>query len=177
VILSISELQEFNELHNQTILDALFVEAAGGIVEDYLGFPVEAADYPGREYSGDNSRVLFLGYQPIQGVSEILINGEPVADLSELKLGDSWIYLPSGFSRGVMNIAVSFRAGYEEGEIPAVMKLTALRIAGILAKESGGNIGINSVTDPASGSRTYQEIKFGKYLSLLAKYRITYRDR
>lgn len=177
MILTAAELKEYNQAHDDSTLNDLFISAAQDIIENFLGYGVEETFYVDRLYSGDGTCILFLGKQPISAVDSVKIDGAVMPGLDELKVQDDYIYHEDGFPAGIQNISVTFTAGWAAGEIPNVIKLTALRIAGILKKESNGNIGINSVTDPASGSRTFQEIRFGKYLSLLAKYRINYQDR
>jgi methylmalonyl-CoA mutase cobalamin-binding subunit len=81
--------------------------------------------------------------------------------------------LESSFTEGTNNILVSYTAGYADEDIPGVIKLTILRIAGLMLVETGGNIGATSKSFDMGGSRTFVNTKdYAPYLKVLDTIRI-----
>jgi hypothetical protein len=142
----------------------------------------------------------FLNYDPNESVRDeffdsiggirLALNAKPIAEIAAVsfRLSGSWVaqdvaaffirgqylFLSSGdFPNGEATVHVVYRAGYAPAEIPGIMKITALRIAGVLAAESDGNIGITSKSFGDSGSRVFLNSKFDRYLEPLEDYRIT----
>ena len=69
------------------------------------------------------------------------------------------------------NIIVTFTAGFST-DLPAVIKLTVLRIAAILQTESNNNIGISGKSF-MDGSRTFMNFtNYDKYLISCSKYKL-----
>jgi hypothetical protein len=80
--------------------------------------------------------------------------------LSDSEYGSSVISGGSAVSKGA-------------GDMPAIFKQTALRIAALLATEADNNIGVTSKQFGDSGSRTFLNYtNFDKYLFPLSKYKL-----
>ncbi len=151
-------------------LKNLYLESALIIVEKYLKYPLAKGDYI-KSFSGSGFKSISLGTKKINTVSNVTIDGETV-DITNIKIDQDIIYLDDQiFFEGFLNISVSFNAGYEANELPALIRITILRIAGILSNEEKGKVGIQSVSDSKTGSRTFMEIRFNKYLKILEPYR------
>ena len=112
---------------------------------------------------------IVKNFKPIQEIKSIKINGNE-ENIENYFFRNGSIFIKNGNLKNG-NYEVSFVAGFEE--IPAIIKLTILRIAGILQTESNGNIGITSKSFSESGNRTFvNTTNFDKYLILLSDYRI-----
>ena len=106
--------------------DKQFTQMLAGIsaaVETYLERKIEAADYTER-YNGNGKDRLVLNPYPVQAVTSVRINGR-AADGWDF---DDWLLMrPHGFDKGLRNVEVRYRAGYET--VPADIAEAVLEIA------------------------------------------------
>lgn len=143
----------------------LFIGSAQNIVENYLGYEVESKEYT-KHFELHSSNVIKVGVKNITVVSEITVDGAPV---EYYYIDDDKIILKQPVISD--NIIIRFTAGFGE-DLPAVIKLTVLRIAAILQTESNNNIGISGKSF-IDGSRTFTNFtNFDRYLIACSKYKL-----
>ena len=160
---------------DQASLRATYASAASEIIKDFLGFdPNEEARVEYFDSTG-LSRIS-LEAKPITAITkvEFLESGSWVEKpLAEFFIRDHFLYRASmPFSSGEASIRVSFTAGYAVADVPGIMKMTALRIGGVLAAEQDGNIGVSSKASQDTGTRVFLNSRFDRYLEPLENYRI-----
>lgn len=143
----------------------LFIGAAQNIVENYLGYEIESKEYI-KHFELHSSNVIKCEVKNITAVSEITIDGTLVEDYY---IDNDKIILKQPVISD--NIIVKFTAGFST-DLPAVIKLTVLRIAALLQTESNNNIGISGKSF-MDGSRTFTNFTdFSKYLIQCSKYKL-----
>lgn len=169
MIITIEDLQKFTNVYPEDTnsQQGLFVESACNIIANYLHYEPEEKAYT-FFIDGTGEKEIQVLAQPITEIKRIEVDGV----IQEGCFFDrNCIFSSIPFPKGKRNIKVILTAGYKE--IPAIIKLTALRIAGILQTESNNNIGINSKSFQDSGTRTFiNTTNFDKYLLQIADYRI-----
>lgn len=151
-------------------LQELYIQSAEDILFNYLGYDPTAQNYR-RVFNGNGESYLRLGVKPIWLVAEVII-GNAAQDLANITFDNDTIYFLNGkFPEGKGNITVDFSAGYTK--IPAIMKMTVLRIATLLQSEGDSNIGISSKSFEDSGTRVFQNYtNYDKYLIQCSKYKL-----
>ena len=143
----------------------LFIGAAQNIVENYLGYEIEAKEYI-NHFSLHSSNIIKCGVKNITAVKEITIDGTLV---DGYYIDDDKIILKNPVISD--DIIVTFTAGFT-ADLPAVIKLTILRIAALLQTESNNNIGISGKSF-MDGSRTFTNFTdYSKYLIQCSKYKL-----
>lgn len=163
-----SYIQYFDD--DKSISDLLeeYLLTAQGIVENYLGYPLEVTEYK-RFYSGTGQDRIYLDVAPIQEVSSIKVNDTEL-DLEDLIIEKDSIISANGkpiFPSGLNNIEIEFRAGYTDDESGALVRSVIMRIAALLWTEGNGNIGITGRSG-ADGSKTFVSFSnYDKYLKEL----------
>ncbi|TAH55199.1 MAG: hypothetical protein EWM51_03705 [Treponema sp.] len=160
---------------DQTGTRQVYAQAASEIVRDFLRYDPNEKEYVSY-FDGSGTKSISLGIKPVSVVAsvEVLEGGiwviKPVA---EFYVREHFLYWSTlAFPAGDANIRVTFTAGYAAIDIPGVMKITALRIGGVLASEQDGNIGITSKSFGETGSRVFINSRFDRYLEPLETYRI-----
>jgi hypothetical protein len=166
------QLQQYtsNVPEDTDTMQDVYCSAACDIVTDYLGYSPESTDYK-EVLDGNGTKQLQLCAKPVTEVKSVKIDGMD-CDVTAFTVQGRYLYRTDGavFSDDERNIVVTYTAGYEN--VPGIIVMTALRIAGLLQTESGNNIGITSKTFGDEGSRTFYKTKFDDYLVPLEKYRI-----
>ena len=171
MIITIEDLQKFTQIYpddNETQQE-LFIQAASDIVCNYLRYNPEEKEY-NIFVNGTETEEIEINYNPITEIKEIKINNEAI-NIDNIAFYNNCIFYKDSntFPKGKINII--FKAGYKV--IPAIIKLTTLRIAGILQTENNNNIGISSKSFQDSGTRTFvNTTNFDKYLLPISDYRI-----
>lgn len=174
MLITIEDLQKFTGVYpeEQDSQQELFIGSANNIVIDYLRFNPELTNYD-LFVNGSGKNELYLPAKPITNLESIKIDNVET-DVSLFGFENNVLFYKNSklvFPAGTRNIEIRFSAGYEE--VPSIIKLTALRIAGILQTENAGNIGITSKSFSDSGTRTFvNTTDFSKYLLQIADYRI-----
>ena len=167
MIVTKEELQGFSgvEFESGNNIAELFIGASQNIVESYLGYEIESKEYT-KHFALHSSNVIKCGVKNITVVSEITIDGTPVEDYY---IDNDKIILKQPVISD--NIIIRFTAGFSE-DLPAIIKLTVLRIAALLQVESNNNIGISGKSF-MDGSRTFTNFtNFSKYLDVCSKYKL-----
>ena len=167
MIVTKEELQGFSgvEFESGNNIAELFIGASQNIVESYLGYEIESKEYT-KHFALHSSNVIKVGVKNITVVSEITIDGTPVENYY---IDNDKIILKQPVISD--NIIVRFTAGFGE-DLPAIIKLTVLRIAALLQTESNNNIGISGKSF-IDGSRTFTNFtNFSKYLDACSKYKL-----
>ena len=166
MIVKANELLDYTGVQLETPeLAELFIGSAQNIVESYLGYEIESQDYT-KHFSLHTSNIIKCGVKNITAVSEITVDGTPIVDYY---IDDDKIILKQPVISD--NIIVTFTAGFSE-DLPAIIKLTVLRIAALLQTESNNNIGISGKSF-MDGSRTFIKFtNFDRYLIACSKYKL-----
>ena len=167
MVVTKEELQGFTgvEFESGNNIAELFIGSAQNIVENYLGYEIESKEYT-KHFALHTSNVIKAGVKNITNVSEITIDGTLVEDYY---IDDDKIILKQPVISD--NIIVKFTAGFST-DLPAVIKLTVLRIAALLQTESNNNIGISGKSF-IDGSRTFTNFtNFDRYLIACSKYKL-----
>ena len=167
MIVTKEELEGFTgvQFENGNNIAELFIGAAQNIVENYLGYEVESKEYI-KHFELHSSNIIKCGVKNITVVKEITIDGTPV---DGYYIDDDKIILNQPVISD--NIIVTFTAGFAT-DLPAVIKLTVLRIAALLQTESNNNIGISGKSF-MDGSRTFMNFtNYDKYLISCSKYKL-----
>lgn len=173
MIVTVAQFEEYSgsfQADNELLFEA-YIQTAQEVVEDFLGYKLEAEDRD-LVISGTDTDAVLLGTKAVNSITSVTADGV-AADVSAAHVNGEVLYIPDFiFPAGYRNIKVSANCGYTAATVPRVILATILRIAGILFSESGGRVGVQSVSDSQTGSRTFMEIKFGKYLALIGKYQV-----
>lgn len=167
MVVTKEELQGYTgvEFESGNNIAELFIGAAQNIVENYLGYEIESKEYI-KHFSLHNSNVIKCEIKNITNVTEITIDGTLVENYY---IDDDKIILKQPVISD--NIIIRFTAGFST-DLPAVIKLTVLRIAALLQTESNNNIGISGKSF-MDGSRTFiNYTDFSKYLISCSKYKL-----
>ena len=167
MVVTKEELQGFTgvEFESGNNIAELFIGASQNIVESYLGYEIESKEYT-KHFALHSSNIIKCGVKNITVVSEITIDGTPVENYY---IDDDKIILKQPVISD--NIIIRFTAGFSE-DLPAIIKLTVLRIAALLQTESNNNIGISGKSF-IDGSRTFTNFtNFSKYLDACSKYKL-----
>ena len=167
MVLTKEELQDYTgvEFEDGNNIADLFIGSAQNIVENYLGYSIESKEYT-KHFELHDSNVIKVGVKNITNVAEITIDGTPVEDYY---IDDDKIILKQPVTSD--NIIIKFTAGFST-DLPAIIKLTVLRIAALLQTESNNNIGISGKSS-MDGSRTFiNYTNYDKYLIQTSKYKL-----
>jgi hypothetical protein len=172
MIVGYDDLKTYGEFTSDLETDFdLQLQSAQEIVENYLGYPIEEGTIT-RTVDGSGSSTINLGC-PVKEITSVTID-EELTPLSEFYISGEYLFRKGNyFPEGEQNTIIVFVGGYEDAKIPAIMKLTVLRIAAVLISEGAGSIGVSSVSDPNTGSRTFMERTFKRYLKELDPYRVS----
>ena len=105
----------------------LMIKKVSSEIESYLGYKLARKEYPEELHSVNHRQLISLNALPIQGVSEVTINNEPVTDYEilpcyarwgRLYRGQGWCgsYYTQGMTHdivsGTLSIKVTYTAGY-----------------------------------------------------------------
>lgn len=174
MLITVEDLQKFTGVYPEETesQQELFIGSAEDIVTDYLRFDPNLKEYD-LFLNGSGKNELYLPAKPITEIDSVLIDGAEY-DSNLFGFEDNVLFFrnyKNSFPSGTRNIEIKFKAGFKI--IPSIIKLTVLRIAGILQTENSGNIGITSKSFQDSGSRTFvNTTDFSKYLLQISDYRI-----
>ena len=164
----------FEDSDEAVLLKTAFLNSAEEIVASYLGFDPNLGAYTDLAVSGTGMRRLYLPVRNIVSVEKLVI-GTTLIDPSKVETHGDHIRFANGltaFPRGEDNIRVSYRAGWEIEQMPAVIVVSILRIATLMLSETGGNIGLTGKSF-ADNSRTFVNYSnYRKYLAPLDSLRI-----
>lgn len=168
MIVTKEELQGYTGVEFETgnNIAELFIGAAQNIVENYLGYEIESKEYI-KHFALHTSNVIKCEVKNITAVKEITIDGTLVENYY---IDDDKIILKQPVISD--NIIIRFTAGFSSTDLPAIIKLTVLRIAALLQTESNNNIGVSGKSF-MDGSRTFiNYTNYDKYLISCSKYKL-----
>ena len=174
MIVSLEEFQKYTGVYGEEKDESasLYISAAQDILASYLGYAPEKQRYI-KMLSGHGLPSLRVGVKPIVSVESISVNGS-IFESSDFYFFDDTIFFKDTskiFAKG-SNITVDFFAGFEE--IPAIMKMTVLRIAALLQLESDSNIGVSSRSFGDSTRTFLNTTNYEKYLIQCSRYKLLY---
>jgi hypothetical protein len=171
---SLENFQNYTGVYDKEQLQQSCIDSATDIVKDYLGYDPELNEYT-ELLDGKGAQELQLKAKPIKFISALHMEGPPFeAGGVYFNSASEFLYLRNGvFTAGVKNIEITYIAGYDEGEMPDIIKATVLRIAAILQAESDSNIAVTSKSFADSGTRTFiNYTDFSKYLLPISSYKL-----
>lgn len=157
-----------------TALKTTFLESAEEIVASYLSYHPGEKTYMGTILTGTGGSHLLLPTRPIKEILELEIDGTEIPS-GDLLLIDDRIRFKNRntvFPKGG-TITISYVGGWTGAEMPAVIRLSIMRIATLMLSETNGNIGLTGKSF-ADNSRTFINYSnYKKYLEPLDGLRIT----
>ena len=164
----------YEDSESSIILKEAFLSSAEEVIKGYLGFDPIEQEYIDVLVSGNNKKMLYLPSRPITSLYSMLIN-DTAFDTSLFNFKDDYIYFSDykmPFKKGIDNILISFKAGWDPSSMPSVIKLSILRIATLMLSETNGNIGLTGKSF-SDNSRTFINYSnYKKYLQPLDVLRI-----
>lgn len=178
---TLAELKDYigiGDTHRSGFLEEAIEDASRRIIER-LGYNPHSDTYSDELYSGDGSHELVVRHRPITSLTDVeLWDGDTYADidstdLAQMQLRDWYVDgVDYVFEQGRSNYSVSYVAGWSDTECDKRFRLTCMRIAGVLQKESGkaGHLGMASQSF-GDGSRTTYEDAIDGFLEDLQPYR------
>lgn len=171
MIVTKEELEKYSGVYTDEENNAqeLYIESAEDILRSYLGYNPEVTCYT-KFYDGCGFSDLRLGVKNIFILESVSIDGVK-QELENIDFDDDCIIIRNGvFPVGRKNVAVKFVAGFNK--IPAIMKMTVLRIATLLQLESDSNIGVSSRSFQ-DNTRTFLNTKnYEPYLIQCSNYKL-----
>lgn len=172
MIITTEEFKEYVSVYEEdNALVNYYILTAQTMIEDYIGYKILASDYI-EYFSGSEDCQLNMRMKPVNHLTEISFN-DTAQEISDFKImGNEIIFYPKGvFPSGLYNILISFNAGYSIETVPEIFKVSCLRISAILFNESNGKIGVSSISDANTGSRSFNIRTFKDYLKPLSNYK------
>lgn len=164
----------YEDNESAILLKESFISSAEEVIKGYLGFDPTEQEYVDVLISGNDKKRLYLPSRPITSLYSVSIN-DSTFGTNEFNYNDDYIYFNDykmPFKKGVDNILVSFKAGWNENNMPSVIKLSILRIATLMLSETNGNIGLTGKSF-SDNSRTFINYSnYRKYLQPLDILRI-----
>ena len=174
-IVTVAELAKYSGVYADENAEEqeLYISAAFDILCSYLGYDPRKQEYT-RFYRGKNSSEIRVGTKPIAEIKEIKIDGVPF-HLEQFAFNDDSVFFTSMGEFSSKNVVqLTFVAGWEREEIPAIMKMTVLRIATLLQLESDSNIGVNSRSFGDSTRTFLNTTNYDKYLIQCSRYKLLF---
>ena len=174
MIATVDELAQYSGVHTDDDGKSatLYLQAASDILSSYLGYNPESAEYT-KIFTGTGFQDIRAGVKPITALKSIKIDGAE-KNTDDFLLFDDSIYFKAGVFPAGAKVLVEFQAGFDAEKIPAIMKMTVLRIAALLQLESDSNIGVSSRSF-ADSSRTFlNTVNYDKYLIQCSCYKLLY---
>ena len=178
---TLSELKDYIGIggtHRSGFLEEAIEDASRRII-DRLGYDPHSDTYTAELRDGDNSHEMITTARPITTITNIYLwDGDTYDaidsdDLAQMQNRDWYIDgVDYVFEKGRSNYKLAYVAGYSETECDKRFRLTCMRIAGVLQKESGktGHLGMASQSF-GDGSRTTYEDAIEGFLDDLQMYR------
>lgn len=154
------------DTHKDSLLEPLIEDASRRII-DYIGYDPHSDTYTDELYSGDGTHELVTKARPITSIVAVKEwDGDTYDDIETDDFNDmqnrTWYIdgVDFTFAKGASNYKVSYVAGWGDTDCDARFRLSCMRIAGWLAKESGkaGVLGIASQSQGEGSRTTYQDV-------------------
>lgn len=147
------------------------------LVKERLGYDPATQVYAAQILRGTGRADIQLKAKPVSLLSSVTVDGEARTILDFL-IEDERIEDKNGKLFPVDALVVAtYTAGYAAGSMPAIIKLTIMDIASLLAMNRGENIGVSSFVGDGGMSRTFVNYNnFDKQLSRIEGLRIVRLD-
>ncbi len=104
------------------------LDAACDRVRDYLSQRIDRVTNDVITLAGTNTRALLLPELPVVSVASVTLAGVPVTDYTFDSHGVLWRTAPYAWERG-SNFVVTYTHGYLATEVPALVRLVAMKLA------------------------------------------------
>jgi len=165
--------------NNSDDLIARLITAATAFLLNYLNRNILQATYTNEFHHGNGSNAMHLNQWPISSITNLTVGQDTVQASSDgLSNGyvfdDKFIYLlpatsPAKFYKGIMNVNVSYVAGY--ATVPFDIQQACLELVGLKFKEKD-RIGIQSQSMNGQQTTSYTPRDLGKDTkAMLQNYR------
>lgn len=139
-----------------------YILAAEDVVKQTLDYDPSLGEYT--QIIRDQTDIVHLEKIPLVG-NAIKLDGQWYSFKYNVK--DEWLYFDDKITG-----TLTYSAGYPYKDMPAIIKLTTLRIQALLREESEGDIGITSKDFGDAGGRSFlQYNNFNKYTRPLNGFR------
>jgi len=172
-IVTIEELAKYSGVYPEAddTTTEIYIESAQDILFSYLGYDPRKQSYT-KFFKGKGTTELRVSTKPITQITAFKMDGM-VFRLENLAFSDDTVYFTDmGVFPKDSSIQLDFIAGFEK--VPAIMKMTVLRIATLLQLESDNNIGVSSRSF-ADSSRTFlNTTNYDKYLIQCSRYKLLF---
>ena len=156
-----SQYLKMNDAEQDALL-LLYLNSAQQIIENYIGYSLEAKTY--------NYGIKRSGYFVLQSANifDLKINGDAV---TVLKQNVNIVFIKENITGEISSI--EYTAGFNKDNVPEIIRLTMMRIASLMVSEEGGDIAITGKNFGADGGRTFISTRdYSKILKELDAYRI-----
>lgn len=164
---SIALFSQFSGVNDpaQDELFTLYLNSAQDVVERYLGFPLERRHYSHAVF-GIGSNLIALKAIAVEN----LVLGD--ADVRVLSISGNIVVLDKDVAVG-KEIPATYDAGFTTDTIPEAIRLTMMRIAGLMWSEEGGNVAITGKSFGSDGGRTFIATRdYSRFLQEIEPYRV-----
>lgn len=170
MFITVDELKDYTGLNtDSTTLPGIYCDAACNVVSDHLGYNPEQGTKVVKAKVTEEKRVDLLAMNCT--ITSIYV-GTTSIQTSEAVVDGQYLTFIGGSVKAGDEVTVTFTYGWLTASMPGIIRLTALRIAGCMAAESDGNIGISSKSFNDAGSRVFLNSKYDRYLEPLESYRV-----
>ena len=147
-------------------LFVLYLNAAQEVVENYIGYKLERATYQEAVRMHADGSMLAL---KAANITDLSIDTSP-AEIAAQRV--NIVIVKRELKKGEV-LQVTYKAGFEADTIPAVIRLTIMRIAALMASEEGGDIAVTGKTFGNEGGRTFIATRdYSRLLREVDAYRI-----
>lgn len=144
MLITLEEFKSYIELDTNDDDDTLMIliNGVGDFLKTYLGRVIEYTEHIWEYFDGNDIKdCIFLANYPVGTISEFSHTSDPFGDSPEwidfntdqyLLDNDKGILYIKATYPGTRNIAVEYDAGYETKDIPAPLKVAALKLTAAL---------------------------------------------
>jgi hypothetical protein len=153
------------------------VDSAEYLVKERLGYDPASQAYTAQILRGTGRADIQLKAKPISLLSSVTVDGE-ARTIADFLVDGERIEDKNGklFPDDAL-VVVTYTAGYAAAAMPAIIKLTIMDIASLLAMNRGENIGVSSFVGDGGMSRTFINYNnFDKQISRLEDLRLVRLD-
>lgn len=169
MLFSADEFEQYTGVFGDP-LAASHLASAQEIVENYLHYPLESADYTSSARSSGRHYVRAQA-RPITELRAVRIGGTD-CPIEEFYALNEYVYRKGQpFPEGAA-VGLEYTAGFTAETLPEVIKTTVWQIAALRQIESGQNIGVSSKSFGDSGTRVFLSTrKYDDFLINCSRYK------
>ena len=171
MLISVSQLEYYTGVCGDPLAES-YIKSAQEIISSYLGYDPEE-NLIVSDIDGTGERFIILSGRHVHDINNFKI-GEIEINENDFSVKNNFIYLKKNiFPVGFENIHIEYKVGWNNNEMPEVIKTTALQIASLRQVESGQNIGVNSKSFGDSGQRVFLSTrKYNDFLFNISQYKV-----